>query len=130
MFDTHFTHVGGGHTTVTEKRAPTDESVRLLRELEEAAEKRVLERGASPDNDLNYTWTIRHNYAENTLTICVRFSLNGREHTRTFEWPMSRWCGDPRERLKGIRDEVAHVIATEVVHGLITPENLRTLTDC
>lgn len=46
MFDrvnvTHLTPAGHNYTTVTEKRAPTDESVRLLKEMEKAARDKVI----------------------------------------------------------------------------------------
>lgn len=45
MFDTHITHLcrspSSVHVTVNEKKAPTDESVKLLMELEKKAQDKV-----------------------------------------------------------------------------------------
>jgi hypothetical protein len=127
MFNTHHTHIGGGHTTVTEKRAPTDESVRMLRELEEAAEKRVVERGTSPDNGLEYRWIIMNEPGLDLLKLTVGFKLNGRDYRYDTHWCPSRFS-DPREKLKIIRDQVVEKIASEVVSGLLTAGNVQTLT--
>ena len=128
MFDT--IRVGGGthHHSVIERRAPTDESVRLLREMEEAAEKRVLERGELRSNELNVRWSIYHDRVDlDGITVNCRWKLNGVE--RTFEFPMCRnMYQDPKSKFIEIRDRLTEKIAEEVLMPLVTDsDKLRTI---
>lgn len=67
------------HHEVREQRAPTDESVRLLREMEAAAMDSIIARGSFRDTLLEGEWVVVYDpHTLRTKAIC-RFSLNGRE---------------------------------------------------
>jgi hypothetical protein len=74
MFDTYITRrVTEEHrhnVTVTEQRAPTDDSIRLLKEMQEKAKESLIYSGDLPNNLLT---------AE--IYICENFSLLGFEYT-------------------------------------------------
>jgi hypothetical protein len=63
---------------VTEKRAPTDESVRLLREMEAAAVANVIKSIQIVDNSVNCSMHVQNNMLSGTKDIIVIYSLNGK----------------------------------------------------
>lgn len=71
---------------VVEKRAPTDESVRLLREMEGAAWSRVLDSlRAGTGNEVQGVVAVSRDYASQTASLWVSFALNGHEHRLRIE---------------------------------------------
>lgn len=82
----HSTRVSGGgpsHVTVTENKAPTDESIRLLNEFEEKARKNIIAKVNVVDNTIN---AVSIMYTDNSCTasregdIYLKFSVNGKEY--------------------------------------------------
>ena len=122
MFDTYQVgprSVSHHHdTNITEKRAPTDESVRLLREMEKAAEDSILERGRSENNDLHYRWHILQNPGFDDLKLVAQFTLNGKDHRFDTRWSLTRF-EKPEEKLKIIRDEVLGYLANQITYDLV-----------
>lgn len=112
MFDT--IKIGGGDSyhrhEITEKKAPTDESVRLLREMEAAAEKNVLCRGKLESNILqDIKWIIAHQPHEDKILGRVRFSLNGQEFVLDIDFPCTmaiRHMGAPKEFIQKVHETV------------------------
>ena len=85
MFDKYFVREGASYSTsnvkVEEKRAPTDESIRLLKEMEEEVRNNIVESIVIDDNYVNGSITLfdidpfmRH------YRCVVSFKLNGREY--------------------------------------------------
>ena len=75
-------------TTITEKRAPTDESVRLLKEMEQEARSKLIESIAVyGDNKFNCTLAIEDNIMSLKSTLIVKFILNGDNHTLEIDLP-------------------------------------------
>lgn len=72
--------------TVHEHRAPTDESLRILMELEAAALERVVARG-DLGNLLKGTWTVIDNPSDMTRSAHCCFDLNGRKVRLKFPLP-------------------------------------------
>ncbi len=65
------------HVVVTEKRAPTDDSVKLLREMEEKAEKKLIEACELKNNLFTCTWfTMRE---MSTIRVFIRMKINNVE---------------------------------------------------
>ena len=86
-YHTHRTHVHNT-TKVTEKRAPTDESVRLLKEMEQEARSKLIESIAVyGDNKFNCTLAIEDNIMSLKSTLIVKFILNGDSHTLEIDLP-------------------------------------------
>jgi len=86
MFDTYINRTSPAYPqTVTkhEHRAPTDESVKLLREMEEKAKEQVLESYRfDADNDLANGYVVVSRSPQHLkLIITVIFNLNGKEYT-------------------------------------------------
>lgn len=102
-----------------EHRAPTDESVRVLREMEAAAEKKVLD-AVRVENTL--VECVVHSY-EDYLNDMARykavFKINGVKREATHE------CGigeQSQEQIAmALRDAVAKVIATEMIAASFKP---------
>lgn len=101
--------------TITEKRAPTDESVRLLKEFEEKAEAKVVAAISVGDTTFECVLHQQEDMLSDKLLYRAIFSLNGKKMTADYE--VERWRGDvqPHEILSGIRDAVAKEIATHIL---------------
>lgn len=84
MFDTTHQHIGPrvleSHSVVHEHRAATDESVRLLQEMQKSARDAVI-MGGNIGNDLNGKWAIFTDCARLQVIYKCRFFLNGKDHS-------------------------------------------------
>lgn len=101
-------------TKVVEKRAPTDESVRLLAEMEKAARDKIIGSIPLTDNALTGHMVVAREYATNETATTVAFSLNGQRFKETVR---TGWDAKPDEVLTKIRDQVAARIAVEIVRA-------------
>jgi hypothetical protein len=113
------------YSNTTERRAPTDESVRLLSEMEAAAEKRVLARGYLDDNALHARWTIVYSNESDARELYLRMSFNGREYSHRTRIPNR--CYSPRELGPVIRDSVRDMIAERLLEGLLDQVDVKGL---
>lgn len=112
------------HTTVnvTEKRAPTDESVRLLKEMEEAARNKVLETIVVADTSFECKIHKVMDPINDQDVYGVVFSL-GKQKRRT-EVRVDRYKKlTPQEVAVAIRDAVAvdisnHLLSTAFQKGI------------
>jgi len=72
---------GDSYSTITEKKAPTDESVRLLREMEDTAFKSVIKQFRVDNNVLNGLVTyIQPNHSTADYICIYTFTLNGEKY--------------------------------------------------
>lgn len=77
---------------ITEKKAPTDESVRLLNEMQEKAQGNIIATIKIDENHLKaIVIYFRDNYIEDRMVYNIRFELNGKEfrvegYIDKFEW--------------------------------------------
>lgn len=124
MFDKH-THVWGGGTqthhhtaTITEKRAPTDESVKLLTEFEKAALDRLLKSVRLKDCQVDcvvHQWRDVLGLDDKYL---IRYRVNGKdvkvEHTPKDVWALET-TEARREIARQLVDALARSIAVEVL---------------
>lgn len=91
MFDTYNVRTGGGshyHThnvKVTEKKAPTDESVRLLREMETAAKEEIVKQITVANNIFNCAIHVLKEPYNLTDKIMTIYDLNGIKYKNVFE---------------------------------------------
>jgi hypothetical protein len=122
MFDRTFiaTDQGTKHVYETrnihEHRAPTDESVKLLREMEKAAKDNFLGRFDFKDNKLNGTVAVMSDYLNNEFVLAILFSLNGREHRVEVRESMSKH--------KAITEDTAKYLLAESIAKAVTKELL------
>lgn len=124
MFDTYVQRVAPAYPqTVTkhEHRAPTDESVKLLREMEDKALKSIIHHFRVESNFINGTVTIfEFDHIQQDVLCCTKFTLNGQEII--IQEPMHRddcranpdWIWDKLcERLSG---RIARIITEKAAH--------------
>lgn len=68
--------------TVTEKRAPTDDSIQLLKELEEAAEKRIIDKILVDTNVVKYSLVFSQDFLRYKLYLKIK--INDYVYEETF----------------------------------------------
>lgn len=100
--------------SVTERRAPTDESVRLLKEMEDEARKKVIETTVVSDTHFECKIHRSHDVFSAQDVYVVIYSLNGQKRSvkvgiNTFDKP------NPTDIAVAIRDKVAEDISNEVL---------------
>lgn len=107
MFDK--TYITPGPTSVNvdvhEHRAPTDESVKLLRDAEERAQERLLSITRLESNEFNATWHVSRCMDNCHVEIVCRFKLNGTEHRVNISAPEEK-AADQNQLLKMIQDAI------------------------
>lgn len=112
------THYVERNVNVTEHRAPTDESVRLLREMEEAAEKNVLDRVKLADNGFECALTLYRDAMNDEVRVIARYKLNGRVSEVEHRIPTTQFSRRPQEKLEAIlpiRVKIAEDIASQML---------------
>lgn len=104
--------------TVHEHRAPTDESVRLLKDMEEAAKEKIVASLYTPQNTFGSTWLIsRKDFGFEHEYVC-RYSLNGVAH----EFKTTEELIDHRtqeELLKSVFEKFSKHFAAHFVPSLL-----------
>lgn len=102
---------------VHEHRAPTDESVALLREMESAAKDEVIKAVRVADTRFEcvvHTWL---DFMSDSTKYRAIFSLNGKNLTADAEMPRGRHRPvKPTDEFELLREEMARVIAAEVLN--------------
>lgn len=81
MFDTTIVRSGASHMTVSEQRAPTDDSVRLLRELEDRAMQGILRVVEVKNNLFEGKVIFMRHTPLCEVTAIAMFMLNGHKFT-------------------------------------------------
>lgn len=119
MFDTHNYRTGDSYTRVdvTEKRAATDESVRLLREMEEKALNNILACVKVDDNEFKATWwTYTDNFSYNDKVGC-RFNLNGKQYEFKIDLPC-KYSGNVSEIgllvKNAVQEEISKILTLDL----------------
>lgn len=125
MFD-HYNVTSGGsrymNVTVTEKRAPTDESLRLVKEIEEKLEAQRLMNMPLKNNILEGRF---HACVDSTLQygaglrLGVDLQINGRKFTTSV---IQEWNEDIDDVVVRLRDTLAKDIASRFLTENITTE--------
>lgn len=108
-------------TTVEERRAPTDESVRLLREMEAAAERKLLAIVRLAQNELTATAHIFDDKLASEKRIVIRFGLNGEQYETTVTLPASGGVEACAAAIRdGLTKTLASILAEVVVREKLT----------
>lgn len=117
MFDRNYYHPQPSHSSVnvTEKRAPTDDSVRLLKEMEEAARKKITE--TTTVHNTEFTCKLHKYYdALNAADkYAVIYTLNGKQSRLDIDVELYKMLS-PEQTACFIRDQVAVDIANKMIH--------------
>lgn len=107
---------GAVDVNVTENRAPTDESVKLLREMEQKAQEQVLKAISINNTEVEGVLHMMRNPLSCTYVFRFLYQINGKKMTtdfevNEFELPKYKW-------IDGLINAVATDIAREI---LLTP---------
>lgn len=127
MFDKYNIQSGPSHISanidVTEKRAPTDESVKLLREMEEKARKQVLHSYITESNVLSGAHVgMCLNSSVLSKTSYALFKLNGIEYRVEAEIETTF---NERDCLEQLVEKLSKAISVELVQQLIKEDGLK-----
>jgi hypothetical protein len=98
---------------VHEHRAPTDASVKLLREMEAKAREQVVEAIHVGDTTFECVVHIMRHPMDDSTSYRAVYSLNGKKMTTDYR--DQEWRTDKREALVKLRDEMAKDIATAIL---------------
>ncbi len=104
---------------VTEQRAPTDDGVRLLREMEEAAQKRVIEAIRVNNTEFDCVTQLMRDAMTGEVALGAVFRLNGKQMKAEYRSrepfrDTSLAKLDPK-LWRGLAEEIGKVIADEIV---------------
>ena len=128
MFDRTVINAGPRYVEHVEKRAPTDESVRLLKEFEEKAQAKVIEAISVEGNGFNCVLHFEMDFMSEALRAKCVYDLNG--HRRTVEYTKNRdYASSPRDfeakvvegLFKAIAEDISRAILTEALKKVRLP---------
>jgi len=120
MFDTvyvnrHF-NASTLTATVTEKRAPTDESVRLLREMEQAARDKIIKSIELESNTVSGRVFVMKDYLSGMNNFAVVMDINGkRVEIKTSTNEYSSREAQIRQVYTSIAEQLTNVIMPDLV---------------
>lgn len=108
---------------VHEHRAPTDESVKLLKEMEEVALKKIVD--AVHVGNTSFECVVHHDndFATNRIILGSIFKLNGAKQTAKIYLDRSE-LADQEAVVTKLRDEMAKVIATQILRPALASMRL------
>jgi hypothetical protein len=118
MFDTiHVRTAAPYPQEIHEHRAPTDASVKLLSELEQAALDKVLSVNRLENNLVHAEWAVIDEPMRMELRVVCRMKINGQE--MKFETDVDRpWRTDShRQVIERIYQKLAHCIVGQLVEA-------------
>jgi hypothetical protein len=98
---------------VHEHRAPTDDSVKLLREMEEKAKDQVIQAVHVGDTTFECVVHMQKHPMDGSTSLLAVFSLNGKKMTAEFR--EQDWRSDKFKLVDGLRAALADKISREVL---------------
>lgn len=101
-------------TTVHEHRAPTDASVALLKDMERAAERKVVETIRVANTAIECVLHKQDDMLNNQVVIRAIFKLNGIVETADHRFSPYSDAGEVHA-YRDLRDKIAAVIATKMI---------------
>jgi hypothetical protein len=126
MFDT--IRIGGGithaETEIHEHRAPTDKSVALLSEMEQAARGKLLSVNRLINNTLEATWYVFDDPVSWDLRGVLQFKLNGREFK--IDVPLERHLCTA-DQARRMAEKLIQLISVELTKQLFDVPRVQTL---
>ena len=121
MFNTYKidnSYRGPDEIKVTEKKAPTDESIRLLNEFQQKAFDNVVECVQLSNNELTDVtyWLYPDHYSFNQR-VRIRFKLNGK--VKDFEFTLPHERTNKADILKNIMEKIYTEISRDILVGFV-----------
>lgn len=104
--------------TVTEYRAPTDDSIRLAEEFREKLQKEFITRFEIPDNEFNLWCDIYQRGI--SIDLVFRFKINNKEFVKKFELSRMDFHTAGREGLsKFIQEKIANILIEDITYYIV-----------
>lgn len=100
---------------IKEHRAPTDESVRLLKEMEEKALQKILGSVTLHNNPIQFHMTSSEDYLKFAVNVYVRMKINGTVIEHRFE--IDKMLNE-EGRIEKIIKEVSQMVALHLLNGV------------
>jgi hypothetical protein len=130
MFNRTVINKGDTHTyvteKVTEKRAPTDESVRLLREMESKAKEEVIKSISLPSNEFSGVVHLMRDYLSCKTKVVVLFKLNGKDHKVPIS--LDDFKDDNLEkRMRKVLNDVSDYLAANILQKVFDAQQMKEL---
>jgi hypothetical protein len=118
MFDRYIVRPGPSYSEHThrEYRAPTDQSVALLKEMQREAKAEVLKSVRLEDNDFQGVVHTMFDYMGDQRIFKCLFKLNGTQHEVTLNAP-NHYSKD--KIALAIRDKIAESISNKITENLL-----------
>ena len=130
MFDAYYrqesSYPSSVNVSVTEKKAPTDESVKLLREMQLKAENELLRAVHLDSNEFKGMVHVYRDVVNAGKRVIILFELNGkqvRHESLIREWTKREDIGTI------LRKELSETIAREVILASFSNETFNILFD-
>lgn len=106
--------------TVTEKRAPTDESVKLLREMEQSARDSVTKALRLTNNTFDGVLHVETDQMSDTIMMRVTFDLNGKRIEVDHSKPRGlKGRDDKMKLLSELHEKISNKVASEILVNLV-----------
>lgn len=114
--------------TVIHKEAPTADSARLLKELEEKAIAKLEATLKIDDNSFKCSIQFYWSPMDMTIHAIANFDLNGKRHRANVKTEQSSNKQEMfKEAVSLLRDEVAKIIATEMIKDSFETSNWKEI---
>lgn len=126
MFDRTVINKGDTHTYVTEKRAPTDESIRLLREMENKAKEEVIKSISLPSNEFSGVVHLMRDHLSCQTNVVVLFKLNGKDH----KVPISLYDfkdDSLEKRMEKVLNDVSDYLSASILQNVFEAQQMKEL---
>lgn len=126
MFDRTVINEGDTHTYVTEKRAPTDESIRLLREMENKAKEEVIKSISLPSNEFSGVVHLMRDHLSCQTNVVVLFKLNGKDHKVPIS--LDDFKDDSLEkRMEKVLNDVSDYLSASILQNVFEAQQMKEL---
>lgn len=125
--DYHYHHASSDvRINVIEKRAATDESVRLLKEMEGEALSKLVLSGHLANNKLEAQWHVFRDCLSHFYKVIIVYKLNGQEYTVSTE--VSHHMSED-QRFEHIRNILAQHLVTNILTECVenAPKGIESL---
>jgi flagellar basal body P-ring protein FlgI len=119
MFDTYHTSTAASYPqTIHEHKAPTDESIRLFKELEEKALASIVSKLTPPGNVLTGVVLEKACVTSLTREIIIAFELNHKKYKFAVEISDSLVL-DPKQAFVKLAETIAQTITEQLLDQLV-----------
>ena len=111
-------HNHTSHSYVTENRAPTDESVRLLKEMESEAKQKIVDSITVNNTEFECNIQSEIDGLNDRTTYCITYRMNGKKSRTYVSIPNWNRPTDVEVMIK-VRDELAKDIAANMIDSVL-----------